>query len=88
MEAQLRDQMGQYMPEVLQKAIDLALKGDKLMIKMLVELAIGKPQPIEDSAEGKDKVQVTIRKLNIDQAHVELPQKLEPEIIDVEVKDV
>lgn len=72
MEAQLRDQLGEYMPEVLQRAIELAIKGDRVMIKLLLEMTLSKPIPTEDGTEGKDKVQVTIRKLNIEQAQVEL----------------
>lgn len=81
-EAGLRDQLGEYMPEILQKAIDMALKGDKVMLKLLLEMTISKAVAVEDVSEGKDKVQVTIRRLNIDQAEVKLPHD-EPNIIDV-----
>lgn len=65
-EAQLRDQLGEYMPEVLQKAIEMALAGDRAMLKVLLEFNISKAVALEDSSEGKDRVQVTIRRLNID----------------------
>jgi hypothetical protein len=81
-ESQLRDQLGEYMPEVLQKAIELALKGDRVMLKLLLEMTMSKAVAVEDTAEGRDKVQVTIRRLNIDQAELTLPNS-EPKIIDV-----
>jgi hypothetical protein len=87
MEAQLRDQLGEYMPEVLQRAIELAIKGDKLMIKLLLEMTMSKPIPVDEAGEGKDKVQVTIRRLNIEQAQVELTPR-EPELIPIEVVNV
>ena len=43
-------------PEILEKAVELALKGDKDMIKMLMEQRLGRPatsMTIQDS--GKDK---------------------------------
>jgi hypothetical protein len=70
------------MPEVLQKAIELALKGDRVMLKLLLEMTMSKAVAVEDTAEGRDKVQVTIRRLNIDQAELTLPNS-EPKIIDV-----
>jgi hypothetical protein len=86
-EAQLRDQLHEYMPEVLTKAIEMALKGDRAMLKLLLELTISKALPVEDVSEGKDKVQVTIRRLNIEQAQVELtPPK--PELIEIEAINV
>lgn len=78
------------MPEVLTQAIEMAIGGDRAMIKLLLEMTMSKAVAVEDISEGKDKVQVTIRKLNIDQAQVEITKK-EPEFIDVtpiEVKNV
>ncbi len=75
-EAQLRDQLGEYMPEILQKAIELALKGDKVMLKLLLEMTMSKAVAVEEVGEGKDKVQVTIRRLNIDHMDVKNEEKL------------
>lgn len=55
------------MHEVLQKAIELALNGNVPMIKLLLETSMSKAAPIEDTTEGKDKIQVTIRKLVVDE---------------------
>jgi hypothetical protein len=88
-EAALRDQLHQYMPEVLGQAIEMAIGGDRAMIKLLLEMTMSKAVAVEDISEGKDKVQVTIRRLNIEQATVS-PSN-EPNIINVtpiEVKNV
>ncbi len=85
MEAQLRDQLNEYMPEVLQKAIELALKGDKMMLKLLLELTVSKAQAVEDETAGKDRVQVTIRRLNIDSVQTSTPEPIN--VTPIEVKD-
>jgi hypothetical protein len=79
-EAQLREQVNEYMPEIMGKAIELALDGDKLMIKTLLELCISKAAPVEDESGGKDRIQVTIRKL--DKLEIAKPEP-ENTIIDV-----
>jgi hypothetical protein len=83
-EAQLRDQLGEYMPEVLQRAIELALKGDRVMLRLLIEMCMSKAVAVDDVSEGKDKVQVTIRRLNIDQ----LSMNKQPDVIDVTPESV
>jgi len=82
-ESILRDQLNEYMPEILQKAIELALSGDKKMIAQLLDLTISKAVAVEDVSEGKDRVQVTIRKL--DTLAINSPKDTLPEsnIIDV-----
>jgi hypothetical protein len=72
-EEALRGQLHEYMPEVLTKAIEMALKGDRAMIKLLMELTISKAQAMEDNTEGREKVQITIRKLdslNVEQSNI------------------
>jgi hypothetical protein len=65
-EEALRDQLNQYMPEVIQKAIEMAIKGDRTMIKLLVEMTMSKPQAVDDESSGKERVQITVRKLNLE----------------------
>jgi hypothetical protein len=78
-EEALRDQLNEYVPEVMQKCIEMALKGDRAMIKLLIEMTMSKPHQVEDESHGKERVQITVRKLNL-----ELP-KQEPSFIDVKV---
>ena len=43
------------------------------MIKLLMELTISKAQAMEDNTEGREKVQITIRKLdslNVEQSNI------------------
>lgn len=75
-EAQLRDQLNEYMPEVLQKAVEMALKGDRTMIKVLLEMTMSKAVALDDETVGKDRVQVTIRKLNIDSVQTSTPEPI------------
>lgn len=49
------------MPEVLERAIELALKGDKMMIKLLLEQHMSRSQHQEDENGGKGRVQVLIQ---------------------------
>src|SRR5262245_50591901 len=51
-EEALRDQLNMVMPEVLTKAIEMALEGDRAMIKLLVEMTMSKPQATEEADEG------------------------------------
>jgi hypothetical protein len=67
-EAQLRDQLGEYMPEVLQTIIEKAIKGHFPSAKLLLEMCMSKAQALEDETLGKDRVQVTIRKLELTQS--------------------
>lgn len=80
-EEALRDQLNLEMPEILLKAIEMAKKGDRAMIKLLVEMTMSKPQAVEDESSGKERVQITVRKLNL-----ELP-KQEPTAIEAKILD-
>lgn len=64
-EESLRDHLGTYMHEILQQAIEMAMQGDKEMIKLLVNSTLSKAAPIEETGEGREKVQVTIKDLTI-----------------------
>lgn len=46
---------------VLEKAIELALEGDKTMIKLLLEQHMSRSHHEEDDSSGKSKVQVLIQ---------------------------
>jgi len=59
----------------------MAKKGDRAMIKLLMELTMSKPQAVEDESHGKEKIQITVRKLNL-----ELPEK-KPTYIEGKVLD-
>jgi hypothetical protein len=65
-EEHLRDQLNLYMPEILQAAIEKALKGDSSMQKVLIELCMSKAVAVEDATDGKSKVTVNLRNLTIE----------------------
>lgn len=65
-EESLRGQLNQYMPEILQAAVEKALNGDRVMQMFLLGLCISKPAAVEDSNSGKEKVKVTIRNLTLE----------------------
>lgn len=51
------------MPKVLKKAINLALAGDRMMIKLLLELHMSKSAHQDDEKGGKSQVAVVIQNL-------------------------
>lgn len=58
LELQLREKAAPDMAKVLQKAVDLALDGDRAMIKLLLELHMSKAPP--DAEKAADKVEINI----------------------------
>jgi len=62
-ESELRAQMKDHMPALLDKAIELALEGDKEMIKMLYGSWVTKSVAKDDEPQ-KDKIQIIIGKLD------------------------
>jgi len=80
-EEALRDQLNLEMPEILLKAVEMAKKGDRAMIKLLVEMTMSKPQAVEDESSGKEKIQITVRKLNLELPKTE-PIPIEGKVID------
>lgn len=80
-EESLRDQLNEYMPQVVQKVIELALKGDRQMLRLLMELTVSKAQAMEDTSGGKDQVKITIGKINLNQP-VKEPIAIEGRVID------
>lgn len=85
-EEALRDQLNMVMPEVLTKAIEMALEGDRSMIKLLVEMTMSKPQATEDVDEGKERVKVTIRNLTLEQKQPS-PQVIEARVIEKDTNE-
>lgn len=78
-EEALRDQLNLEMPEILLKAIEMAKKGDRAMIKLLVEMTMSKPQSTEEESEVNKGVKVTIRNLTLEQ------KQDQPKFIDAKV---
>jgi hypothetical protein len=66
-EEALRDQLNMEMPEILLQAVEMAKKGDRAMIKLLIEMTMSKPQALEDESSGKERVQIVVRKLTLEQ---------------------
>jgi len=71
LELSLREQAAPDMAGVLKTAVDLALDGDRSMIKLLLEMHMSKSQ--SDDAKGVEKVAIQINNLAAP----------EPEVIDV-----
>lgn len=65
LEEQLRQEASGVMVPVLQKCMEMALKGDRAMIKLLMELHISKPGTVESEDAGKSKITVNIRNLDL-----------------------
>ena len=49
------------MPEVLDKAFQLALQGDRTMLKLLLELHMSKSAPEQEKAAEKVEINITTR---------------------------
>ena len=58
LELQLRDQAADYMPDILSKAIELGMEGDKTMLKLLLELHMSKG--VNDDTKASEKVAIQI----------------------------
>lgn len=63
LELRLRNKAAYKIEKVLDKAIELALAGDRLMIKLLLEMHVSKSAHTEDSTGGKSQVAVVIQNL-------------------------
>ena len=59
LELQLREQGANFMPQILQTAIELALEGDRTMLKLLLELHMTKGGT-GDVKAGQEKVTINI----------------------------
>lgn len=63
LELRLRNKAAYKIEKVLDKAVELALSGDRLMIKLLLELHMSKASHTEDTTAGKSQVAVVIQNL-------------------------
>lgn len=82
LELQLREAAAPDMAKVMRKAVDLALEGDRSMIKLLLELHVSKQSNDEDRAA--DKVEINISSTPPPQNVTPKPVR-EPDIIDAEI---
>jgi hypothetical protein len=63
LELSLREFSKRYVPHVLAKALEMALNGDRSMIKLLLELHMSKPQHHDSDESGKNQVQILVQNL-------------------------
>ena len=61
LEVQLREAAQNRMPEILDKAMELALEGDKTMLKLLLELHMSKGYATEERASEKVEINISTR---------------------------
>lgn len=63
MEQALREQAAPQMQAVLDKAIDMALKGHPGMLKLLLELHVSKTTENDDHKSADDKITININQI-------------------------
>jgi hypothetical protein len=83
LELQLREAAAPNMAAVMQKAVDLALEGDRSMIKLLIELHVSKQNSEETNAV--DKVQIHISSAPVVTNVTPSKPVRTPDIIDAEI---
>jgi hypothetical protein len=59
LELQLREQVESRMPEVMEKIVELALQGDRHMLKLLADTHLSKGSI--DEREAKEKYEINVR---------------------------
>jgi hypothetical protein len=62
-EAELRERAAGKIVKVLDKAFQMAIEGDRLMIKLLLELHMSKGAHQDDNSSGKSQVAVVVQNL-------------------------
>jgi hypothetical protein len=72
LELELREKSEKQIHKVLAKAFELALAGDRMMIKMLLEFHISKAAAVEEEGQGKSQVAVVIQNLTNEPAKQEV----------------
>lgn len=63
LELELREQLKPSMGKILKKAVEMALQGDRMMIKLLVDKAMPNSQSMEDDGTQVEKLQFFIVRL-------------------------
>jgi hypothetical protein len=63
LELTLRQFSDQYVPHVLAKALEMALNGDRAMIKLILDLHMSKPVHQDEGDTGRTTVQVLVNNL-------------------------
>lgn len=87
LELQLREASQDRMPEVLNKAFELALAGDRTMLKLLLELHMSKGAAESEKAAEKVEIKISTRPTeSVTQTTSELPTS--EDTIDVEHETV
>lgn len=82
LELQLREQSQDFLPAVLKQAIELALQGDRQMIKLLLDLHMSKGQAEEQKAVEKTSIVITgMQSTEVSTAPVEADPKTKGEAI-------
>jgi len=75
LELSLREFSQQYVPHVLAQALEMALNGDRSMIKLILELHMSKPQHHDSEDAGKNQVQILVQNLTQDKPAVTVTAK-------------
>lgn len=65
LEQALREQIGPDLAAVAAKAVEMAKQGDRMMIKMLLDLFISKPSPIETNDTAINRITLNVRTLEL-----------------------
>lgn len=64
LEVQLREAAQDKMPEVLNKAMEMALMGDRTMLKLLLELHMSKGYATEEKASEKVEINISTQTIS------------------------
>lgn len=84
LELQLREAAAPNMAAVMQKAVDLALDGDRSMIKLLIELHVSKQNSDQENAVDKVQIHITTPAPALTNVTPSKPVRT-PDIIDAEI---
>jgi hypothetical protein len=81
LELQLREKSEGHMAAVLEKALELALAGDRAMIKLLLEMHMSKGTS-NDNSKGIEKVEI-----KVSGPETEVKKEVQPTVQDPQVAD-
>jgi hypothetical protein len=82
-EQAVREDIADDLIDIARKAVDMAKKGDRAMIKLVMEMFISKAPPVEDTEQGVQKISIAINKLEMNP-----PEPKPVTIIDVTPKEI